>query len=111
RASATRRGPQAGRRMIVLRLVVLVGVAYGTLALLAWFYAERVLFQPPPSSYPGSLVPYARVAVGAGDTIAVQYLPNPDADFTILFSHGNAEDLGYLQPILEEMRAAGFAVV
>jgi len=95
----------------ILRLVLLGTAAYGAIALLAYLYAERVLFQPPAPSYTGTLVPFTRVPVGDSETLAVQYLPNPDADFTILFSHGNAEDLGYLQGILAEMRDAGFAVV
>lgn len=97
--------------VVLLRLLLLLGLAYAALALLAFLYAERVLFQPPPPSYTGALVPFTPVAVGTGDSVAVQYLANPDAEFTILFSHGNAEDLGHLQPILAEMRRAGFAVV
>jgi abhydrolase domain-containing protein 17 len=95
----------------LLRLLLLGVVAYGALAALAYLYAERVLFQPPPPSYTGAMVPFTRVPVGDGDTLAVQYLANPDARFTILFSHGNAEDLGYLQQVLGELRDAGFAVV
>lgn len=95
----------------LLRLVLLGAVAYGAVALLAYLYAERVLFQPPPPSYTGALVPFTRVPVGDRDTLAVQYLPNPDARFTILYSHGNAEDLGYLQTIFADLVDAGFAVV
>jgi abhydrolase domain-containing protein 17 len=97
--------------MILLRLLLLLAAAYGTVALLAFFYAERVLFQPPDPSYTGAMVPFTRVPVDDGDSVAVLHLPNPDAEFTILYSHGNAEDLGYLLPILEQIRDAGFAVV
>jgi abhydrolase domain-containing protein 17 len=95
----------------ILRLLLVGSVAYGAIALLTYLLAERVLFQPPPPSYTGALVPFTRVAVGDRDTLAVQYLPNPDARFTILYSHGNAEDLGYLQPIFAQLVDAGFAVV
>jgi abhydrolase domain-containing protein 17 len=96
--------------MILLRLLLLLAAAYGTVALLAFLYAERVLFQPPDPSYTGAMVPFTRVPVD-GDSVAVLHLPNPEAEFTILYSHGNAEDLGYLLPILEQIRDAGFAVV
>jgi abhydrolase domain-containing protein 17 len=96
---------------ILLRLVLVGFAAYGALAILAYVYAGRVLFQPPTPSYSGSLVPFTRVPVGQGESVAVQYLPNPGARYTILFSHGNAEDLGYLQGALSEMHAAGFGVV
>jgi abhydrolase domain-containing protein 17 len=95
----------------LLRLLLFAGLAYAALAFLAYVYAERVLFQPPAPSYTGALVPFTRVPVGDRDTLAVQYLPNPGAHFTIMYSHGNAEDLGYLQPVLEEIRAAGFSVL
>jgi fermentation-respiration switch protein FrsA (DUF1100 family) len=38
------------------------------------------------------------------------YLPNPSAKFTLLVSHGNAEDLGDDRYWLEELRRAGFSV-
>jgi abhydrolase domain-containing protein 17 len=95
----------------LLRVTLLLVVAYGTVAALAYLYAERVLFQPPVPSYTGMVVPFTRLPVGEGDTLAVQYLPNPEAYFTILYSHGNAEDLGFLQGVFAEMRAAGFAVL
>ena len=42
--------------------------------------------------------------------IAAAYLPNPEARYTLLYSHGNGEDMGDDLPILEEYRRAGFAV-
>ncbi len=97
--------------MTVLRLLLLAGLGYGALAAMVWLYAEQVLFQPPAPSYSGSMVPFTPVPVGQRDTLAVQYLPNPGAHYTILHSHGNAEDLGFLQPVFQELRAAGFAVI
>lgn len=98
--------------MTMLWRVALLGAAgYVALALLAYLYAERLLFQPPTPSYTGSLAPFTRVPVGGVDTLAVQYIRNPEAYFTILFSHGNAEDLGFLQPVLTELHRAGFAVL
>jgi len=42
--------------------------------------------------------------------IAAAYLPNSEARYTLLYSHGNGEDVGDDLPILEEYRRAGFAV-
>jgi fermentation-respiration switch protein FrsA (DUF1100 family) len=39
------------------------------------------------------------------------YLPNPTARFTLLVSHGNAEDLGDIRDWLDDMRQAGFSVL
>jgi fermentation-respiration switch protein FrsA (DUF1100 family) len=42
--------------------------------------------------------------------LAAVYLPNTEAQFTLLYSHGNGEDIGDDLPMLEEFRNAGFAV-
>lgn len=93
--------------------VLLLMVVGGWVALsgLAYLYAERVLFQPPPTSYGEGRLDLIRVPVGDGDSLAVQHLPNPAARYTLLFSHGNAEDLGHLQPLLQLLHRSGFAVL
>lgn len=45
-----------------------------------------------------------------GTEVAVLHLPNPQARFTLWFFHGNAEDLGDIEPQLRVIRDAGFAV-
>jgi len=66
--------------------------------------ANKMLFQPPPSTYssdsPGLIwltIPYSAQPVPAF------FVPHPDAEFTILFSHGNAEDLGCIFDWLHEL--------
>lgn len=95
----------------MLKLAALAIVAYAAISLLAYLYAESVLFQPPRPSYRGERVPFTRVPVGDGDSVAVQHLPHPGAELTILFSHGNAEDLGHGQDFLRALHAAGFTVL
>ena len=48
---------------------------------------------------------------GRGDSLAVVYLPNEAARYTILYSHGNAEDLGHVRPLLQALRDLGFAEI
>ena len=88
---------------------VLVG-GYLLLGALAWWYAERVIFQPQTPRYTVS-AGATMVPVGEGDSIAVVWLPNPRARYTILYSHGNAEDLGDLRYFLPDLRDAGFSVL
>lgn len=95
----------------LLRLLLLVAGVWGVISALAYLYAERILFQPPPSSYGPGQVGAKLIPVGRGDAVAVQHLPNPDARYTLLFSHGNAEDLGQVQPLLRRLHGAGFAVL
>lgn len=96
----------AGLALRALRICV---VAYAGLALLLWVAAGRLMFQPQPPGY-GHSAELVRIPVG-GDTLAAFWLPHPDARFAVLFSHGNAEDIGDDRGFLEEMRRAGFSVL
>jgi abhydrolase domain-containing protein 17 len=95
----------------VLRLLGFALFAYVMFALLAFVFAERVIFQPPRPTYSETTVPVARVPVGDDEHVAVVHLPAPDGAFTLLYSHGNAEDLGVLHPLLVQLHALGFGVL
>lgn len=96
---------------IFLQGLILVVVALYLIALItAVFLSNRIIFQPRQAGYadhPGIL----KLTSSDGAKISSMYLPNPEAIFTVLFSHGNAEDIGDDQPLLEHIRAAGFAVL
>ena len=84
--------------------------AYIALFLFAMFLAESVIFQPPAPQYrEGNELIRLRSANGA--QIAALYLNYPDAKYTILYSHGNAEDLGWNRDLLEEYHRRGFNVL
>lgn len=79
-------------------------VVYGCLAIVAVFFADRLIFVPPPSSY-GEAHPALHL-IGAEDqdrpqVAAFWYPPPNDTAPVLLWTHGNAEDLGTLEPILE----------
>ena len=91
-------------------LVLGLGVGYGLLALGAALFSERLIFQPHPSSCDSP--PWLRTAqMDEEDSLALLYLPNPKAQWTVLYSHGNAQDLGDVKGYLEIMRDHGFAVL
>jgi len=101
----------------LLRLMIPCAVvAYLGLVVLA-LRSGSIIFQPHPSSYrPAELarsgnhdVRPLTFASGKANISAV-YLPNGSAPYTLLFSHGNAEDIGDDLPMLEAFRSAGFAV-
>lgn len=91
----------------VLVTAVLVYVAF---AAFAWLISDRMIFLPPTSSYRAGELPIVMVPTEGG-SIATLHLQNPRAAITVLFAHGNAEDLGHIAPWLEELRRAGFAVL
>jgi hypothetical protein len=96
------------RRLIHTIFLIAILVYLGVF-LCAYFYAEKIIFQPQPSSYRDTNQ-IIKLDSGDGVKISAIYLPNPDAHYTILYSHGNAEDIGQLLSLLSEIRAVGFSV-
>jgi fermentation-respiration switch protein FrsA (DUF1100 family) len=97
--------------MVFLRGVLLVVIGIYLIALLvAVFFSERLIFQPQQAGYRDDAA-ILKLTSSDGAKISATYLPNPDAIFTVLFSHGNAEDIGDDEPLLERIRAAGFGVL
>lgn len=91
----------------VLRLFLL---AYGTLCVYGWFFSNKQMFFPPSASYEEADISLM-LPVAEDRQIAVLSLPNPKAKLTMIYSHGNAEDLGNGYRKLERMRASGYSVV
>jgi hypothetical protein len=100
-----------------LRFLILLAIlGYGGLVLLA-LMSDRVIFQPHSAGYrledlaPAGLTGVQPLTFASGQfQLAAVYLPNPSARYTLLVSHGNAEDLGDDLPLLAEFHRAGFAV-
>jgi fermentation-respiration switch protein FrsA (DUF1100 family) len=97
------------RKRLMTDLWLLPLVTYAVLVVYAWLLADRHIFLPQPSSY-GPADDLIRLATPDGATLCAAYLPNPAARFTLLYNHGNAEDLGDVLPELRELRDLGFAV-
>ena len=95
----------------MLKLILIPLAIYAIAALLAWLLADRLIFLPPPASYDERRLPILRVNTDDGNALAVLHLPKSAASHTLLFSHGNGEDLGYLAPFLLELNQAGFAIL
>src|SRR5688572_524791 len=96
------------RRLIRSMLLIILSVYLG-LFLYAYFFADKMAFLPPSPTYRDS-AQILKVDVGDGIRLSAVHLINPSATHTILFTHGNAEDLGVLLPFLEELRKSGFSV-
>ncbi|WOD40873.1 alpha/beta hydrolase [Nodosilinea sp. E11] len=91
------------------RLVSSTVVIYGFLALYVFWRADSMIFLPPPASYQDT-ADILKVPVTSTEQISAIYLPNPDATYVVLYSHGNAEDLGDIRPVLDRLHHWGFGV-
>jgi len=94
----------------LIRSIFLIAIlVYLGMFLYSYFYAEKIVFQPQPSSYRDTNQ-IIKLNSGDGVKISAVYLPNLNAHYTILYSHGNAEDIGQILPTLEDIKGMGFSV-
>jgi abhydrolase domain-containing protein 17 len=91
------------------KVMLTVLLAYLALGCLTYYCSDLLLFRPPAASYTDDNH-ILKLVTPSGIQISAQYLPNPIATYTILFSHGNAEDLGKIRSTLKIIHDAGFAV-
>jgi hypothetical protein len=80
----------------------LVG-AYLLLALYGCFMSDGLIFLPPPATYSDG-PDILRIPTPDGMTLAARYFPCPGARYTVVYFHGNAEDLGGIEPRLRLLR-------
>lgn len=102
-------GEFSWRRLI--RSIVLIPVCvFLGLLIIAVFFADRAIFRPPRSSYKDT-ADVIKLETTSGDEISARYYENVNASHTILFSHGNAEDIGMIGPFAWRLRDLGFNVL
>jgi pimeloyl-ACP methyl ester carboxylesterase len=97
-------------KRLIRSMLYIPALVYLGLLIFAVFFSDSVIFQPPVAGYQDSQE-ILKLTTKAGKRISAIYLPNDKARYTVLYSHGNAEDLGGLWPILEEIRRWGFSVL
>lgn len=97
--------PESG----LLRIALLLVLAYAGLATWVWLSSDRMIFLPPPRGYRDG-PEILKVPTADGGSIAALYLVNPAATFTLLLSHGNAEDLGSVRSLVPGLGSLGYSV-
>lgn len=93
----------------IIRLFCSLTFIYVCVVLFAHFYSNRMIFLPQKPSYEHNSG-IIKIHSEKGVEISALYLSNPNSEFTILFSHGNAEDLGDIRDFLEIMQIKGYSV-
>jgi hypothetical protein len=96
------------RRLWRSALIICI-LLYGWFAAYAWFYSDGMIFPAPPTSYRDT-PEIVKLTTTDGARISAVYLENPQATHTILYSHGNGEDIGLVRFLLEDYRRFGFSV-
>jgi hypothetical protein len=92
------------------QIVACSGGIYLLLNLYALLVSDRLIFAPQKPSYT-RLPNEVTIRTGNGARINAVYLENGHAKHTILFSHGNAEDLGRVVPFMQQFQDLGYSVL
>lgn len=74
-------------------------------------FADRLIFIPPPSTYGRELEGLVLLPTSAGDTVAGRIVEAPGSALAVLFTHGNAEDVGLLDEYLARYVRLGVTVL
>ena len=97
-------------RSRLLRILLVSAAAYVLASALLALFANAFLFRPPRPGYRDDhRIIKLRTAHGA--RISARYLPNSQAKYTLIYSHGKNEDLGELEPFLQRLHDWGYAVL
>ena len=93
------------RSLILIPICVFLG-----LLVIAAFFADRAIFRPPSPSYKDT-AEVIKLETSRSELISAKYYESSGATYTILFSHGNAEDIGMIEPFAWRLRDLGFNVL
>ncbi len=85
--------------VIIFLIVIVFGISC----------ADEIIFLPPPAGYTDD-DDVIKLTTADGKTISAMYFARPGAEFTILFSHGNAEDIGQNREFFRLLNEWGFSV-
>ena len=91
------------------RLVTSIIFIYAVVCLYVFLTTDAKIFLPQPASYQDT---NEIIKITTPDQIQLSavYRSNPAAIYTILYAHGNAEDLGDLEPVLQKLQSLKFNV-
>ncbi len=91
------------------RLVRSIIFIYAFFAFYVFFRADSMIFMPQPATYQNTK-DTLKIPVTNTEKISAVHLPNAQATYTILYIHGNAQDLGDIRPHLDLLHSWGFSV-
>lgn len=92
----------------LLRALIFI---YACILIVGCFFSDRLIFPYRQSSYGRDLPGLRFLRASDGAELATRFWKAPEEQFLVLHFHGNAEDLGHLDPIMEELLPRGYSVL
>ena len=93
------------------RLLRILAVGYGCLVLFACSMADRLIFMPPRPSYSSEASALVMIPSASGNPVAAFHYPAQAGKPTVLYSHGNAEDIGQSITLYQAWKDLGWGVL
>jgi abhydrolase domain-containing protein 17 len=93
------------------RPFISLGSIYILLGLFAVSCADRLIFVPPSASYSENIQGFTQIPSKSAAPIAAIHLKAKPNAPTIIYSHGNAEDIGQNIDIFQTLHDRGFGVI
>lgn len=84
---------------------------YLAICLFLYYKGESIIFPRPASSYTEEDPLVFQLSLAENVSISCTYQVNQEAKYTLLYSHGNFEDLGTIKGQLLQWQSAGFSVI
>lgn len=97
------------KKYLITFWIVYLLLVYLLINLYVHVVFNSLAFHPPESSYTDTSN-IIKLNTKDGARISAIYLPNPNATFTVLINHGNADDLGKIAWFLNEFHNQGFSI-
>jgi len=97
-------------KRLVRSLILIPALSIVGLALYGYMFTDRIIFQPPRLGYVDS-ERIVKLNTADGGEISAIFFKNENANYTIIYSHGNAEDLGAVRHKLADLYSMGFSVL
>lgn len=94
----------------MISVLIIFLVPYILLGLYAYFKSDSIIFQPQNLSFKDDYS-IIKLSTPNGEKISAKFFKYEKAEFTILFSHGNAEDIFNSTPFFEQLSRSGFNVL
>jgi abhydrolase domain-containing protein 17 len=91
------------------KLLLFFPVVYTLFAFYIFFQADSMIFLPQSASYKNTK-DILKLPVSSTENISAIYLPNRRSAYTLLYIHGNAEDLGDIRSTLDSLHNLNFSV-
>lgn len=97
------------RRLLRTALIAMAG-SYVGLLLIGAFFSNPLIFHPPEPEYRPE-DPYRLIDKPGGGKLALRFYEAPGSQTLLLYSHGNAEDIGRADMVYDLYRRRGFSVL